>query len=261
VFRERTATSDRCSSARAEPPEGIHPDAGSQASLPTPAGATPAEVELGGRIFHGQVASAPCEGCHGTDARALPKGRISPAAGGCGAMAASHPLPGRSPMGCRNRRNPDPRCLHWEAPSSRNPSLPPSLPMCGRWAIAPPIDGMAVPRASSAPVCPPVCAVQSGWSRPSQVAADTSLAAPARSGWCPDADPAGTSGPWPPAGPATLDRAGAGVASRRSLPIYARAQASGLERPAASRAIPENARPREPTPGNHPRSEILQLVP
>jgi hypothetical protein len=88
VFRERTATSDRCSSARAEPPEGIHPDAGSQASLPTPASATPAEIELGGRIFHGQVASAPCEGCHGTDARALPKGRVSPAAGGCGAMAA-----------------------------------------------------------------------------------------------------------------------------------------------------------------------------
>jgi glucose/arabinose dehydrogenase len=62
------------SSAATEPPEGIHPDAGSQASLPTPAGATPAEVELGGRIFHGQVASAPCEGCHGTDAKGTPQG-------------------------------------------------------------------------------------------------------------------------------------------------------------------------------------------
>ena len=261
MFRERTATSDRCSSARAEPPEGIHPDAGSQASLPTPASATPAEIELGGRIFHGQVASAPCEGCHGTDARALPKGRVSPAAGGCGAMAASHPLPGRSPMGCRNRRNTDPRCLH-----GRRPAL--AIRACRRLCLCVgagpshrPLTEWRCRGRSSAPVCPPVCAVQSGWSRPSPVAADTSLAAPARSGWCPDADPAGTSGPWPPAGPATLDRAGAGVASRRSLPIYARAQASCLERPAASRAIPENARPREPTPGNHPRSEILQLVP
>jgi hypothetical protein len=161
VFRERTATSDRCSSARAEPPEGIHPDAGSQASLPTPAGATPAEIELGGRIFHGQVASAPCEGCHGTDARALPKGRVSPAGRwlwGDGSLAS---ITRTIANGVPKPKEYGPPMPPWQAPSSRNPSLPPSLPMCGRWAIAPPIDGMAVPRAElrsglSACVCRPV---------------------------------------------------------------------------------------------------------
>src|SRR5258708_3802279 len=62
-------------SASVLPPEGIHPDAGSQtAGLPTPAGATPADVDLGERIFHGQVASAPCAGCHGTNAEGTPLG-------------------------------------------------------------------------------------------------------------------------------------------------------------------------------------------
>jgi glucose/arabinose dehydrogenase/cytochrome c5 len=58
------------------PPEGIHPDAGSQtaSALPTPPGATPAEVALGKRIFDGQVGSAPCTGCHGTDAKGSPLG-------------------------------------------------------------------------------------------------------------------------------------------------------------------------------------------
>ena len=41
----------RRSTAAAGPPEGVHPDAGSQiASLPVPAGATPADVALGNRI-------------------------------------------------------------------------------------------------------------------------------------------------------------------------------------------------------------------
>jgi mono/diheme cytochrome c family protein len=64
------------SAAAAEPPEGIHPNAGAQAAapLPTPPGATPAEVALGGRIFYGQVASAPCAGCHGADAKGTPLG-------------------------------------------------------------------------------------------------------------------------------------------------------------------------------------------
>ena len=55
----------------AVPPEGIHPDAGSRtaSTLPTPPGATAADVTLGQRIFEGQVASAPCAGCHGTDAK------------------------------------------------------------------------------------------------------------------------------------------------------------------------------------------------
>jgi glucose/arabinose dehydrogenase/mono/diheme cytochrome c family protein len=37
------------------------------ASLPAPAGATKAEVALGGRIYLGQVGGAPCTGCHGAD--------------------------------------------------------------------------------------------------------------------------------------------------------------------------------------------------
>jgi mono/diheme cytochrome c family protein len=60
----------------AVPPEGIHPDAGSQAavSLAAPPGISPDEIALGSRIFHGQVASAPCVGCHGTDAKGSPLG-------------------------------------------------------------------------------------------------------------------------------------------------------------------------------------------
>ena len=67
-------TSARTSTAAVEPPEGIHPEAGAQASgrLPTPPGATPDEVALGDRIYHGQVGGAPCEGCHGTNAKGTP---------------------------------------------------------------------------------------------------------------------------------------------------------------------------------------------
>lgn len=58
------------------PPEGIHPQAGAEAAgpLPTPPGATPAQVALGGRVFHGQVGGAPCAGCHGSDAKGTPLG-------------------------------------------------------------------------------------------------------------------------------------------------------------------------------------------
>jgi len=56
----------------AEPPEGIHPNAGGP--LPTPAGSTTAAVALGSRIFHGEVANAPCAGCHGTNAMGSPLG-------------------------------------------------------------------------------------------------------------------------------------------------------------------------------------------
>jgi glucose/arabinose dehydrogenase len=70
------AATGAAASSAAGPPEGIHPNAGAQAAgpLPTPPGATPAEVELGSRIYHGQVASAPCEGCHGTNAEGSPQG-------------------------------------------------------------------------------------------------------------------------------------------------------------------------------------------
>jgi glucose/arabinose dehydrogenase len=64
------------STAAQLPPEGIHPDAGAQAqgSLPTPQGATAADVALGNRIYHGQVANAPCAGCHGDNAEGTPLG-------------------------------------------------------------------------------------------------------------------------------------------------------------------------------------------
>ncbi len=67
---------DNSAPAAAVPPEGIHPDAGSHAggALPTPRGATAAEVALGKRIYEGQVASAPCAGCHGSDGKGSPLG-------------------------------------------------------------------------------------------------------------------------------------------------------------------------------------------
>jgi len=62
-------------SAKAEPPEGIHPDAGKAvAPLPTPPGATPEQVALGRRIFLGEVGGATCGGCHGSDAEGTPVG-------------------------------------------------------------------------------------------------------------------------------------------------------------------------------------------
>jgi glucose/arabinose dehydrogenase/mono/diheme cytochrome c family protein len=66
---------DNSAAGAAVPPEGIHPDAGSQAvALPTPPGATAEEVALGSRIYDGQVASAPCAGCHGTNGKGSPQG-------------------------------------------------------------------------------------------------------------------------------------------------------------------------------------------
>jgi glucose/arabinose dehydrogenase/mono/diheme cytochrome c family protein len=55
----------------AKPPEGTHPDAGAAAAaatLPVPAGATREMVELGDRVYHGQVGGATCTGCHGANA-------------------------------------------------------------------------------------------------------------------------------------------------------------------------------------------------
>jgi mono/diheme cytochrome c family protein len=66
-----SSRADNSAPDAAVPPEGIHPDAGSRevGALPTPPGATPEQVTLGNRIYHGQVASAPCAGCHGTDGK------------------------------------------------------------------------------------------------------------------------------------------------------------------------------------------------
>ena len=60
-------------SAEARPPEGIHPDAGRDpAALPVPKGFTKAQVKLGNRIFHGDVADGTCGGCHGADGKGSP---------------------------------------------------------------------------------------------------------------------------------------------------------------------------------------------
>jgi glucose/arabinose dehydrogenase/mono/diheme cytochrome c family protein len=62
--------------ARAKPPEGTHPNAGTAAAnnLPVPPGATPAMVALGDRIYHGEVGGASCTGCHGANAAGSPLG-------------------------------------------------------------------------------------------------------------------------------------------------------------------------------------------
>jgi glucose/arabinose dehydrogenase/mono/diheme cytochrome c family protein len=61
--------------ARAVPPEGTHPDAGSDtAALKAPAGATPAMLALGSRIYKGQVGGATCTGCHGAAGTGSPLG-------------------------------------------------------------------------------------------------------------------------------------------------------------------------------------------
>lgn len=70
-----TAPAGTIEQSAARPPEGLHPNAGSTpANLPVPKGATHATVALGDRIYHGQVASAACTGCHGESAQGTPLG-------------------------------------------------------------------------------------------------------------------------------------------------------------------------------------------
>ena len=54
----------------------MHPDARLEdaATLPTPPGATQAEVALGSRIYHGHVSNGTCAGCHGSDGKGSPVG-------------------------------------------------------------------------------------------------------------------------------------------------------------------------------------------
>jgi len=47
---------------------------GAGLDLPTPPGAKPDEVVLGGKIFRGEIGSATCSGCHGADATGTPVG-------------------------------------------------------------------------------------------------------------------------------------------------------------------------------------------
>jgi glucose/arabinose dehydrogenase/mono/diheme cytochrome c family protein len=72
----RSSRADNSAPQAATPPEGVHPNAGLQALgvLRTPPGETPDEVALGKRIYDGEVASAPCAGCHGTDGKGSPQG-------------------------------------------------------------------------------------------------------------------------------------------------------------------------------------------
>jgi glucose/arabinose dehydrogenase/cytochrome c5 len=65
-----SSRADDTAAGASVPPEGIHPDAGvATAALPTPPGATREQVSLGRRVFQGEIASATCTGCHGSDAK------------------------------------------------------------------------------------------------------------------------------------------------------------------------------------------------
>jgi glucose/arabinose dehydrogenase/mono/diheme cytochrome c family protein len=57
--------------AAAKPPEGTHPNAGKEANLPVPPGATAEMVAQGDGIYHSQ---APCAGCHGGSGEGTPLG-------------------------------------------------------------------------------------------------------------------------------------------------------------------------------------------
>jgi mono/diheme cytochrome c family protein len=68
-------TAEAKPSPGAEPPEGVHPEAGSEAAaLPVPPGATAEQVARGKQIFHGEIAGATCAGCHGAGGIGTPVG-------------------------------------------------------------------------------------------------------------------------------------------------------------------------------------------
>jgi glucose/arabinose dehydrogenase/mono/diheme cytochrome c family protein len=69
-----TAPAGNFIEAATRPPEGTHPDAGAAAALPVAQGATRQMVELGNRIYHGQVGGAACTGCHGDSGQGTPLG-------------------------------------------------------------------------------------------------------------------------------------------------------------------------------------------
>jgi glucose/arabinose dehydrogenase/mono/diheme cytochrome c family protein len=58
----------------AQPPEGTQAGAAIPAGFAVPEGATREMVELGDRIYHGQVGGAACAGCHGADGTGSPLG-------------------------------------------------------------------------------------------------------------------------------------------------------------------------------------------
>jgi glucose/arabinose dehydrogenase len=65
-----TESAGPIAAASARPPEGTHPDAGSEtAGLNAPPGSTPLMVARGNRVYHGLDGGATCTGCHGSDAK------------------------------------------------------------------------------------------------------------------------------------------------------------------------------------------------
>ena len=66
-----TAPAGEVVEAAAKPPEGTHPNAGKEANLPVPPGATAEMVAQGDGIYHSQ---APCAGCHGGSGEGTPLG-------------------------------------------------------------------------------------------------------------------------------------------------------------------------------------------
>jgi glucose/arabinose dehydrogenase/mono/diheme cytochrome c family protein len=69
-----TAPAGNFIEAATRPPEGTHPDAGAAAALPVPQGSTRQMVELGNRIYQGEVGGAGCTGCHGDSGQGTPLG-------------------------------------------------------------------------------------------------------------------------------------------------------------------------------------------
>jgi glucose/arabinose dehydrogenase/mono/diheme cytochrome c family protein len=68
-------TVEAATSPEVLPPEGIHPNAGTElAALSVPPGATSGEVTLGKKIFQGDVGGATCAGCHGAEGIGTPVG-------------------------------------------------------------------------------------------------------------------------------------------------------------------------------------------
>jgi glucose/arabinose dehydrogenase/mono/diheme cytochrome c family protein len=68
-----TASAGSPVEAAAKPPEGTHPDAGA-AALPVPEGASREMLEVGQRIYRGEVGGAACTGCHGEAGEGSPLG-------------------------------------------------------------------------------------------------------------------------------------------------------------------------------------------
>ena len=126
------------STAAAGPPEGVHPDAGSQiASLPVAAGATPADVALGSRIY----GAGTCAGCHGSNAKGTPLGPDLTGAKWLWGDGSVQSIAKIITDGVPNPKEFEARCRRWAGPSSRRPRCRRSRTTSGRSAM-----GAAPPR-------------------------------------------------------------------------------------------------------------------